>query len=200
MGDAPTADRLRDKLAAGPRVNAEVVGRVPSTPADTEQGSTPVVGSLDLLGLILVERDIHRVVVAPPNVLAGEDTLETIRLVKAMGVKVSILPRLFEVVGSSVRFDDVDGITLLGVRHYGLSRSARLTKRVFDIVVSISLIAILAPLWLDRHRDQGGFARRGALPSAQDRRGQQGVRDREVPDDGGRRGGAKGGSFLSERD
>ena len=148
VGDAPTADRLREKLAAAPRVNAVVVGWVASTVDATEKGESPVVGSLELLGLILVERDIHRVVVAPPNVLAGEDTLETIRLVKAMGVKVSILPRLFEVVGSSVRFDDVDGITLLGVRHYGLSRSARLTKRVFDILVSGSLVAILAPLWL----------------------------------------------------
>ena len=32
------------------------------------------------------------------------------------GVGVSVLPRLFEVVGSSVEFDDCDGITLLGVR------------------------------------------------------------------------------------
>ena len=31
------------------------------------------------------------------------------RRVKALGVKVSVLPRLFEVVGSSVEFDDIDG-------------------------------------------------------------------------------------------
>ena len=33
---------------------------------------------------------------------------------KALGAKISLLPRLFEVVGSSVEFDDVGGMTLLG--------------------------------------------------------------------------------------
>ena len=36
----------------------------------------------------------------------------------------SVLPRLFEVVGSAVELDEVDGATLLGVRRHGLSRSS----------------------------------------------------------------------------
>ena len=41
---------------------------------------------------------------------------------------------MLEVVGSAVEFDDVDGMTVLGVRPFGLSRSSRLLKRAFDIV------------------------------------------------------------------
>ena len=48
-----------------------------------------------------------------------------IRRVKALGVKVSVLPRLFEVVGSSVELDNVDGLTLLGVHRYGLTQVVR---------------------------------------------------------------------------
>jgi lipopolysaccharide/colanic/teichoic acid biosynthesis glycosyltransferase len=50
-------------------------------------------------------------------------------------------------VGSSSTFEDVDGITLLGVRQYGvLTKSSATLKRAMDIVgASIGLIA-LAPL------------------------------------------------------
>ena len=45
----------------------------------------------------------------------------------------ALLPRMLEVVGSSVEFDDVEGVTLLGVRRFGLTRSSRLVKRAFDL-------------------------------------------------------------------
>lgn len=70
------------------------------------------------------------------------------RLVKAMGVKVSVLPRLFEAVGSSAKFDDVDGTTLLGVPSYGLSQSSRFLKRSLDMALSGLLLLALAPLLL----------------------------------------------------
>jgi hypothetical protein len=40
--------------------------------------------------------------------------------VKGLGIKVSILPRLFEAVESSVEFDDLGAMTLLAVRQFGL--------------------------------------------------------------------------------
>ena len=49
-------------------------------------------------------------------------------------------------VGSSVEFDDVDGMTMLGVRRFGLSRSSRLLKRSFDIVVTSIGLLFLAPV------------------------------------------------------
>ena len=60
-------------------------------------------------------------------------------------MRVSLLPRLFEVVGSSVEFDDLDGLTMLGVRRFGLTRSSRSLKRAFDLVGStLGLIAARA--------------------------------------------------------
>ena len=71
---------------------------------------------------------------------------ELIRMAKAAGVHVSVLPRMLEVVGSAVEFEDVDGMTMLGVRPFGLPRSSRLLKRAFDLVVtSLGLLAV-APL------------------------------------------------------
>src|SRR4051812_4924049 len=93
-----------------------------------------------------VRRDrIDRVIVAPRSTDAAE-MLEVIRVAKLEGVRVTVLPRLFEVVGSSVEFDQVDGLTMLGVRRFGLSRSSRAVKRSFDLVGSTILLAAAAPV------------------------------------------------------
>jgi lipopolysaccharide/colanic/teichoic acid biosynthesis glycosyltransferase len=59
-----------------------------------------------------------------------------------------VLPRLLEVIGTSVDFDDLGGQVLLGIRGFGLSPSSRAFKRVFDLTVAGLLVALLLPLLL----------------------------------------------------
>src|SRR5207244_151600 len=63
-------------------------------------------------------------------------------------VKVSIVPRLLEVVGSAVEFDTVGGVTVLGVRRTGLSRSSLAVKRAMDVVGASVGLLVLAPFGL----------------------------------------------------
>jgi lipopolysaccharide/colanic/teichoic acid biosynthesis glycosyltransferase len=50
-------------------------------------------------------------------------------------------------VGSSVEFDDLHGVTLMGVKRFEMSRSSTIVKRAFDIAgASIGLLAV-APLF-----------------------------------------------------
>ena len=74
--------------------------------------------------------------------------VDLIRVAKSVGVRVSVLPRIFEVVGSAVEFDDVDGITMLGIRRFGLSRSSLLLKRTFDVAVGSLVALFMSPLFL----------------------------------------------------
>ena len=106
-------ETIRGKLeTAG--VNAEVVASVRLDPL------APRVNADRFLALVR-DNDVHRVIIAPVTTDARE-TLDLIRIAKSVGVRVSLLPRLFEVVGSAVEFDDVDGLTMLGVRRFGLTR------------------------------------------------------------------------------
>jgi lipopolysaccharide/colanic/teichoic acid biosynthesis glycosyltransferase len=73
-------------------------------------------------------------------------TLDFVREAKGTGVRVSLLPRILEVVGSSIELDDVQGMTLLGLRHFGLSRSSALVKRAFDAAGAAVLLVLAAPL------------------------------------------------------
>ena len=88
--------------------------------------------------------NVHRIIIAPTTTDTG--VVDLIRVAKAAGVRVSVLPRMFEVVGSAVEFDDVDGMTMLGVRSFGLSRSSRLIKRAFDVVVASIGLIVISPI------------------------------------------------------
>jgi exopolysaccharide biosynthesis polyprenyl glycosylphosphotransferase len=106
---------------------------------------TPVLGQIETLGLVLAEHDIHRVIFVP-RTSDSDQILDVIRVVKALGVKVSVLPDLFEVVGSSVEVDDVAGLPLMGLRRRSLTRSSQFLKRAMDVSIASTALALLAPV------------------------------------------------------
>jgi exopolysaccharide biosynthesis polyprenyl glycosylphosphotransferase len=147
LGDHAVAAWLAAKVDCSPGVKTQIVGRVPLERDPPGANGLPILGGFDTLGLTLEQYEVDRVIIAPGESDA-EHILDAIRLVKALGVKVSVLPRLFEVVGSSVEFDQIDGMTLLGVRRYGLSRSSALLKRSLDVTGAGALTLLLGPLML----------------------------------------------------
>jgi exopolysaccharide biosynthesis polyprenyl glycosylphosphotransferase len=149
LGAAVDADRIAAKLAGAPSVNALVVGRVPLHPGrdPVEDSGIPRLGDYETLARIVAEHHVERAIIAAQS--DGQDEiLDAIRLMKALQVKVSVLPRLLEVVGSTSTFDDVDGLWLLGVRRYGLGRSSELIKRATDIATASVALVIFGPLLL----------------------------------------------------
>ena len=146
VGGASAAEQVARKLESAPSVNAHVIGRVElDAPSSGGAGAPSLLGHVGALAVVLAEHEVERVIIAPDS-HDQDEMLHVIRLVKALGVKVSVLPRLLEVVGSSSLFDDVDGITLLAVRRYGLTTSSEFLKRLMDLVVSVTCIVVMAPL------------------------------------------------------
>jgi exopolysaccharide biosynthesis polyprenyl glycosylphosphotransferase len=88
--------------------------------------------------------NVHRVMIAPSQT-NPEVTLDLVRAVKAAGVRVSIVPQIFDVVGNSVVFDDLHGMTVLGVREFALSRSSHAVKRGFDLLGAAVMLLAAAP-------------------------------------------------------
>jgi exopolysaccharide biosynthesis polyprenyl glycosylphosphotransferase len=143
VGEARLARRLGKQLNTTTTAKAELVGSLPLLEPARAAGG-PLAAPRNLPNAI-TDLDVHRVVIsgdgAPPHAV-----LETIQSAKSMGVNVSLLPAMFEVVGSSVAFDHVGGLTVLGVRRFGLSRRARTVKATFDVVGSVILLVLFAPL------------------------------------------------------
>jgi exopolysaccharide biosynthesis polyprenyl glycosylphosphotransferase len=71
--------------------------------------------------------------------------LDVVRTCGDHGVKVNIVPRLFEVVSSRAGVDDIEGIPLLDVAHVELSRFNLVVKRVFDLLAGGLLFMLFLP-------------------------------------------------------
>jgi exopolysaccharide biosynthesis polyprenyl glycosylphosphotransferase len=139
VGDAATSRRVARALADGVAPRAELVRRIMLS------AEHDLAGALGEVEHALVHDGIHRVVLAPHSD-DGDGVLDAVQLVKAMGAKVSLLPRVFEVVGSSVEFDHLGGMTVLGLRRFGLTRSSWFLKRGLDWIGGLTTLILLAPL------------------------------------------------------
>jgi exopolysaccharide biosynthesis polyprenyl glycosylphosphotransferase len=139
IGDAEHATRIRARLQSS-TARATVVASLPLTSANFE-----ALGSPASMRHVISELRVHRIILAPAT-LDTDEVAELIRIAKAVGVRVSVLPRMFEVVGAAVEFDDVDGLTMLGVRRFGLVRSSTLLKRAFDLAAASIALLLVSPL------------------------------------------------------
>ena len=79
--------------------------------------------------------DVTRVVFSARDI--EESELERmLRDCRALSLKVSVLPRLADVLGPAVEIDDVEGVTVLGVNPPWLPRSSRMVKRGMDLLIA----------------------------------------------------------------
>ena len=105
----------------------------------------PVIGALGDLHRIVAEEQIDRVIVAFSRA-RHNDFLGVVRACDDSGVRVNIVPRLFEVVSSRAVVDDVEGIPLLDVAHVEISRFNMAVKRAFDLVVGGVIFVLVLPV------------------------------------------------------
>ncbi len=147
IGDEALARTIRSKLTEHRGVKAEMVAHLhfdKVAPWSTDACSASRLAEIRDLAQTL---DVHRAIIAPPSADTNE-MLDLVRTLKAVGVRVSVLPRLLEVVGSSVEFDDLYGMTVMGVRRFHLTRSSAAVKRAFDLLGATIGLLVVAPLMI----------------------------------------------------
>jgi exopolysaccharide biosynthesis polyprenyl glycosylphosphotransferase len=147
IGDQASAKAIRSKLTGHGGIKAELVAHLDLDDVATWSAKTFSPQRLAEIRHLARSLDVHRAIVAPGSVDGGE-MLDLVRTLKAVGVRVSVLPRLLEVVGSSVEFDDLHGVTLMGVRRFELTRSSAAVKRAFDLLGGTLGLVAIAPLLL----------------------------------------------------
>jgi exopolysaccharide biosynthesis polyprenyl glycosylphosphotransferase len=134
LGDVATARLLGAKLANSR--TAELIGVAPADHAELDE---------EMLRELVERFDVHRLVIS-----FGDDfsdgPLELVRAAEEVGVRVSICPGSFGVVGSAAMFDDVWGMPLLGVPRFGLTRSSLALKRAFDLIAATAGVVVLLPV------------------------------------------------------
>ena len=146
IGNAPEIATLAAKLRAHSEYGVEPVGPISLSASDSGERNLTLeeVGDLELDDV--VNRDgAERIVVARED-FEEESLFDLVCLAREHGVKVSVLPQLFDALGPSVEVDDVEGTTVLGINPPVLPRSSRFLKRTMDLVGAISVLVLSAPL------------------------------------------------------
>ena len=167
IGDAQGADAFADKLGLS-GVRAVVVARLAIEEAHGLTALDPTSDRLSEVRRTIRDLDVQRVVIAPSEQDPAAVS-DLVRTLESLDLRISIVPRTAR--GRRLRRSrstTLEGMTLLGVRRFGLSRllgaaQARLRPRRRRG----RLLVVLAPLLVGhRARHQARLARPGVLPSA----------------------------------
>jgi exopolysaccharide biosynthesis polyprenyl glycosylphosphotransferase len=146
IGDGDAAKTIRAKFSDHHGVKADLVAHL--DPSDVAKWSADAVSAPRLSEIRELGRSLHiqRAIIASDCVDPGQMP-DLICTLKTVGIKVSVLPRLLEVVGSSVEFDDLHGVTMMGVKRFALTRSSTRVKRGFDLITTVIGMVAVAPLF-----------------------------------------------------
>ena len=146
-GDA-TGRLIAQKLRRHPEYGVKPIGfvdscapRVAPTPDDL-----PLLGCPEDVPQLVESLDVDRVIVAFSQ-NSYRRTLDLIRSLKDYWVHVDVVPRLFELIGPGVDIHSVEGMPLVGLTPFRLSRSSQFVKRAADVTVALVALVVLAPLF-----------------------------------------------------
>ncbi len=150
VGTGTVSDALVRKLTAHPEYRVQVIGSLTgegaSDSAPTKTG-LPILGTPAELDDIATRYGVSRVIFSSPEV--DDQAVEPmLRRCRELALKVSILPKLSDVLGPAVEIDDVEGITVLGVNPPYLPRSSRAIKRLLDLACATILLTLSSPMLL----------------------------------------------------
>lgn len=137
VGCAQGCAALEDTLRGLPGV--DLIGTVPDDDVDCS-----VAGVHELVARLGVER----IVVVPHHGWGEPGILKLVQSAKWLGIRVSLMPTVMTVVGATTRVDELDGMILLGVPRFGLSRSSQALKRALDLTCASMLLPVAAPLFV----------------------------------------------------
>lgn len=147
VGGGPVGEAIARVLSRRPEFGLEPIGFVDDVPRPPS-GDLPVLGAPAQLPDVLREHDTRRVIVA----FGGCPEHELVQILRDCAqqrpdLRLHALPRFFDL-GKAAEggSDDLWGFPLVALRRPGPSPVAQRGKRAFDVVGSLALLAVLAPV------------------------------------------------------
>jgi exopolysaccharide biosynthesis polyprenyl glycosylphosphotransferase len=143
------ADALVRKLASHPEYRLNVIGLVASNDMSLATGSElPVLGAAADLDRVAAQHGVTRVILSLSDGAAESELEPLLRNCRKLELKVSVLPKLSDVLGPAVEIDDIEGVAVLGINPPWLPRSSRALKRAMDVAIAMTLLILFSPVLL----------------------------------------------------
>jgi exopolysaccharide biosynthesis polyprenyl glycosylphosphotransferase len=147
VGAGEVGQLIARKLVKHPEYGANVVGFIDRDPKARRPDlpeELAILGGPERLPEIVKCLDVERVVIAFSNESVSE-LLTMLHQLRAFPVQIDLVPRLFELIGPRLTVHAVEGLPLLGLPHNRPSRTARVIKRMIDVVGAGLALIVLSP-------------------------------------------------------
>jgi putative colanic acid biosysnthesis UDP-glucose lipid carrier transferase len=155
FGAGVVGRHLYKRIYHSPALGIHVVGfldddttlwgeEVPITEVRRKNGNV-VIGGLDRLGYLIDTQDVKEVFVAIPNA-TYQRNLEIVQQCRKLGLSVSVVPPTYGHQMHNLEVEDIGGIPILREKESRPHALYPVLKRMFDIVVSASVLVLLSPL------------------------------------------------------
>ena len=148
VGSGEVAGRVLKTLKQLPPPPPEVAGVLTDDPdlQGERFGGVPVLGRVSELRRLVVSMRIDEVFFASPG-LDRSRVLDLISSVKERDVHYRMVTDLFEIATGTTSLDDMARLPIVEIGHGKPGLLYRLLKRALDVVVSLLLLLLLAPLF-----------------------------------------------------
>jgi exopolysaccharide biosynthesis polyprenyl glycosylphosphotransferase len=148
VGAGDIGQLVARKLMQHPEYRIDVVGFADDNPRQMrrEMAGVPVLGSPTELPQLVAAYSINRAIFAFTSD-AHESFIDAIRALDGADVEIDVVPRLFEVMTPIADVRTIEGIPLLGFTPRTLSPTGRVVKRAVDVVGSLAVLLLVAPLF-----------------------------------------------------
>lgn len=151
VGAAQTGQLVLDKIRRSPQLGYDVVGIVRHRPWPVDGvhlsfDGVPVVGMSRDLAEIVEQLEVDEIIVALSGV-PHDEIMDMVFAVTNLPVAIRVYPETFRLLTSDVlSISDLNGLPTVSVRTIGLRPVERVMKRVMDVIISVGVLVVLAPL------------------------------------------------------
>jgi exopolysaccharide biosynthesis polyprenyl glycosylphosphotransferase len=152
VGRGPEAALCIKEMRERPELGYRVIGVVENAHVIANGGDTfegvPVIGDIRGLPEAIRESGANEVIITDPSI-PGELLFDVMmQSGRGRGIEFRIAPSLFNCLPSKTEIDQIGAMPMISLFRSPLSGLARVTKRTFDLILTILALTVLAPVWL----------------------------------------------------
>jgi exopolysaccharide biosynthesis polyprenyl glycosylphosphotransferase len=149
VGWNPKGKTLYDLLVQHPALGYRVVGfvKVDKRKTSSSHQGVGVIGTLDTLPQIIEQYSVKDVMIALETT-DHDKLLDVIARVNGYDVSLKIQPDMYDIISGQARTNQLYGVPLIEIMPRIMQPWEESAKRVVDIVVSLGILTLSAPLWI----------------------------------------------------
>ncbi len=149
VGHNEKAKQLYDSVAQYPAIGYKVIGFVSlkDKVSKIDSNNQKILGNVEHLSDIIKKYNVTDVLIAFES-SDHDSLLEVISHCDNSDVSIKIIPDMYDIISGQARTNEIHGFPLIEIMPHIMQPWEESVKRLMDIVISIIILMVSAPLWI----------------------------------------------------